>query len=76
MFDEHPNRIDEIKKINNKFIKCPSAIMDLIIDKIILSVYARIDEFKVYTGDEFGVQFNITGGKIEVYEVNRPERMK
>lgn len=77
MFSEHPNRIEEIKNINNKFINCPDEILDLIINKIILSVYFRIDELKVFTGNEFGVQFNITDiGKIEVYEINRPERMK
>ena len=77
MFSEHPNRVEEIKNIDNKFVKCPNSILDLIIDKIILSIYIRINDLKIYVGNEFGVQFNITGiDTIEVYEINRPERIK
>lgn len=77
MFMEHSNRIEEINKIENKFTKCPNSVLNLIIDKIILPICNNIEDLKIYTGNEFGVQFNVNNkGKIEVYEINRPERMK
>lgn len=77
LLKEHPNRKEEISKLENKFQKCPIYILNMIIEEIILPVVYKQKEFANYVGNNFGIQLNINDkGKIEVYEINRPERME
>lgn len=77
MLKEHPNRKKEIARLENHFQKCSINILNIVIEEIIFPVVYRQDEFAKYAGKQFGIQLNINNkGKIEVYEINRPERMR
>lgn len=77
MLREHQNRKEEIISLQNRFQRCPTYILNMIIEEIIFPIIYRQTEFNKYVGNQFGVQLNINDkSKIEVYEINSPERMK
>jgi hypothetical protein len=70
-----PNYIKEIEKINKEYVKCDSRKIQMVIEKIILPVMCNLDSITKDVGKEFGLQCNFIKDGIEMYEINRPERM-
>lgn len=65
-----------IQSLTPIFAPCPDDILDKVINSICFYILENQASILPETGDHFGIQFNINRhDEIEVYEINRLERM-